>query len=479
MKNLYDFFYCNYLKKKKSIFIKINNKVYSFQNIYKKILQLENCLSQYKIKPGEQLCIISKNSIDHVVLYLLCSKKKLIFVALDPNSKTHVIENIIKKLKINYIFKKKIKFLKVNNFNYKRSTKEKKFRKQNLLNDIFYLTFSSGTTGVPKPIYLSEHKKIIRAQAVIDQYLIKKSDRIIISTPFHHSLAIRLLTLSIIEGLFIVIIDYYNFKTLINKIYNEKITFTILVADQIKHILLNNNNFKYLKFIRCIVSSSSPISPAMKNSFINKINFDFHECYGLSEGAILTSINLKKETSFSKSVGKPISGVNIIIKKIRNSNYGEIFFKSPYLIDAIYDNKIKKIDKNKIYPTGDLGRLDKKGYLHYLGRKNNFIKIKGINVDLNHLRNKILELNFVEKCEIIVMENKYLGTFLILCYTVKNNITLQPHKIKEKIIKFLNTNFTAYYFPRYFLQLKSMPINSIGKINLYKLKKEVEKKISD
>ena len=52
----------------------------------------------------------------------------------------------------------------------------------------------------------------------------------------------------------------------------------------------------------------------------------FHECYGLSEGAILTNLSLKHKIHFG-SVGKKIPGVKIKIKNKKNK-VGEILFKS-------------------------------------------------------------------------------------------------------------------------------------------------------
>ena len=91
------------------------------------------------------------------------------------------------------------------------------------------LSFTSGSTGDPKPIILTEKTKVLRANSNISLYSLNKIKKTLISTPLHHTLAIRILTISIILGTELHIMnDYYTDKFL-KTISRSKIDFTIFI----------------------------------------------------------------------------------------------------------------------------------------------------------------------------------------------------------------------------------------------------------
>ena len=157
------------------------------------------------------------------------------------------------------------------------------------------LSFTSGSTGDPKPIILTEKTKVLRAKSNISLYSLNKIKKTLISTPLHHTLAIRILTISIILGTELHIMnDYYTDKFL-KTISRSKIDFTIFISSQINQIVKKISNIKYLKSLKSIISSSGNLSSKIKKKLCNLFKGKIFECYGLSEAAILTNLDLKKK----------------------------------------------------------------------------------------------------------------------------------------------------------------------------------------
>ena len=199
---IYDYFQNNVLKNPNKTFLKSEKT--SFK--YFEVSNLVNNFEKNKFK-GKFITIIDKNSVFYFVLYILCSKINKTLVTIDHNNNYKVIEKQINEFKLNNIFcnndiKKKLILSNPKlNFisNIKEGGLENNYKKY-LKCRQFLLTFSSGSSSRPKPIILSEDTKILRAKSNINVFKLKNKDSLIISTPLHHTLAIRLMTIGIILG---------------------------------------------------------------------------------------------------------------------------------------------------------------------------------------------------------------------------------------------------------------------------------------
>ena len=240
----------------------------------------------------------------------------------------------------------------------------------------------------------------------------------------------------------------------------------LFVSDQINQLLKNKKLILNLKSLKNLVSSSSTLSLENKKIIIKYFGMKFHECYGLSEGAILTNLSLKHKIHFG-SVGKKIPGVKIKIKNKKNK-VGEILFKSNQMFLGYLNKKgriDKHVDKNGYFNTGDLGFF-KQNHLYYVGRKKNMIKVKGKSIYPEDIENILLKSRFVKDCAVTSIKNKDLEEQLCLLYVLNNNKTTDS-KFKNYCIKSLS----SFHLPRYFLKVNKLPRNNMGKIKGSKLNK--------
>jgi long-chain acyl-CoA synthetase len=490
MKSLYEQFFENYKKNKNKTFINIDNKSYSFDYVFKAIEEYNNFFNKFS---NNKIAIIKSNSCDHVILYLLCSKLSLTFIPIDPTIPTEDIINQINYAKISYVFCSDFFYKKFsqnnnkntkNNFFYFNLDYKKKFNtfksviklKNIKFNNTFLLSYTSGSTGQPKPIAFSERVKILRARSNINLYKVKKNSKTLISTPLHHTLAIRILNISIIQNCEIFIIKNYSVNYLFNKIYKEKIRFTIFVSSQINSIVNNLKKISKLRSLNSIISSSGTLAIENKIKLLEIYKKDIHECYGLSELAIISNLNLKKNKSHLESVGKPIPHVKIKILKNDNTEIGEIICKSKYKFLEYYNKKTltKKNFVNNFFKTGDLGYM-KDGFLYFVGRKKNLIKIQGTSVYPEDIENKLLKSNLVLECAVCGIEDKFKEEKIALLYVKKNKSNYSDWKIKDFCIK----NLAPFQLPRYFISVNDIPKNQLGKIDRLIVKKNAILKINE
>ena len=382
--NIYEFFLKTLKKNPHKIFITNEKQNYTYQ-------QVNNLINNFERNKfnGKFITIINKNSIYHFALYLLCSKLNKILVTLNHETNLEIISNQIKEFKLDNIFcsdqlKKKINqklnknFLSISlndSLLRKKSSSEKK-------NDIFLLTFSSGSSSKPKPIAISEKTKIERAKSNINSFKIKKKDIIIISTPLHHTLAIRLMTIGIILESKIIFMENYNFHNFLKLIKTFKCNFTFFISNQLIEILKNRIKPYVLKSLRCLVSSSASLPIDKKSQLIKIFSKNIYEMYGLSEAAVVSILKINSQKTNLSSVGKPIRNVKLKINYFKNERVGEIEVKSKYIFLGYYiRNRLKRINRKSFFKTGDIGYI-KNGFLYFSGRKKNFVKINGISIQL-------------------------------------------------------------------------------------------------
>jgi acyl-CoA synthetase (AMP-forming)/AMP-acid ligase II len=470
MTKIFDFFYRNYQKNKNNIFLNIDGRKYSYEIIFEKISQYEIFFIKNNIKI---VTLIDNRSINFITLYLTCSKLGISFAPLDHKSMDEDLLNQIYYLNSKIVFcnhkvsarlkklsKIDLQFLNINSkqiFKFRASYSSQKY-------NFFLLSFTSGSTGDPKPIMLSQLTKINRASSNIKIFNIKKNIYSLISTPLHHTLAIRILNISLMNSCKIYICENYSEMELIKIIKNEKINFTIFVSSQINSIVNEIKNVSNLGSLHSIISSSDKLSVDSKKKLLKYFKNPVYECYGLSEAAVVTNLNIRKSSKHINSVGAPIRGVKIKIlnKKKDPTQIGEILCKSQFIFSGYY--KKKKITQDSFaqsyFKTGDLGFI-KNRYLYFVGRNKNMIKVKGVSVYPEDIEKKIIKSKLIKECTVVGLSN--INEEEKLCLVYKKNYSIK--NLETKIKNFCISKLASYHIPRYFISVSELFKNKLGKID--------------
>ena len=469
---IFEYFLINLKKTPNKIFIKSEKISYTYNDINNLFVKFEkiNILGKY-------ITIISNNSVYFFILYLISSKYNKVFVPLDNHLSIQSLNENIKKFNLDNIFcfektLKKLKKIGIKKklINIEKLKEQKKINYKR--NKIFLLTFSSGSTSYPKPIAISEKTKIDRAKSNIKIFNLKSNDRIIISTPLHHTLAIRLMTIGIILGSEISFLENYKLDKFLRMIKKNKSKFTYFVSNQLEEISKNKNNIKYLSSLKCIVSSSSKLPLDTKKKLKNLYKKNIYEIYGLSEAAIVSNLNLRKDRNFIDSVGKSIPGVKIKIKKLKGKkNVGEILIKSKFLcLGYIKKNKLEKLNNQNYFHTGDLGYL-KNNFLYFSGRKKNMIKINGVSIYLEDIENTLMKNKLINDCVARPVDFKdKINPRICLIY--------QGSKTISSLRNYCFKNLSVMQIPSYYLKVKLIPRNKMGKLNTKLVNAMIQRKIN-
>jgi long-chain acyl-CoA synthetase len=335
--------------------------------------------------------------------------------------------------------------------------------------DPYILTMTSGSTGDPKPIILTQRTKLNRAAAAVEMYGVSAADRTLAATPLYHSLAERLVLIPLLTGGTSVLMSRFSAAEWMRVVAEQAVSFTIAVSSQLNQIaaLIQDGNAAQLASLRCIVSSSALLDTVVKQSLVAKLRCEFHECYGASEIAIASNLDAAAARGKLKSVGIAAAGVEIQIlgpddQPVAAGEPGEIVCRTPMLFGGYY----KRLEQTQaamwgeFFRTGDLGRLDEEGFLYFLGRKKEIIITGGINVYPADIEAAVADTGTAQEVAAFSLPDERLGEIVAVALVPKN-----PDEFNLKAVRFHCANHLAdYQQPRKWFILDALPKNPMGKV---------------
>jgi len=346
----------------------------------------------------------------------------------------------------------------------------------------FIITLSSGSTGAPKPIVLSQACKCLRADQAAESYAVDENDTVLCASPFYHSLGQRLVFLPLLQGASLVLLEHFSLTAWIAAVRHQHVTFTIAVASHLQalqHTLLSNNSG--LDSLRCLVSSSALLSYPLKKRLIDELGCQFHEMYGATEVATATDLTPQEASIKPGSVGRALPQVQLQIldekcNPLPAGETGEIAVRSPHSFNR-YDGLPEQTDEafcRGYFLTGDLGYLDRDGYLFFVSRKKDIIITGGINVVPADIENEIRQHPDIFDCCVIARADDYLGE-AVHAVCVARESARAVDSLQTTLQLFLNQRLAGFQQPRSYTFLHKIPLTGSGKPDKESLRRELSK----
>lgn len=497
MKRLADLFYETAALYPEKTAIWCENETITYKNLANLVSQYSNFLLKNGIAYREHIGMPMNNSITSVALIMAAANLGVGLVPISPTLPPSAIKTAFASANVKHLIARRAFFeqceksggLPIEGANIcidgvygdtqTLLDAEKMSTERPICNEItgdetLIITMTSGSTGVPKPICLTQNNKYNRAIAHISLYGITKDDRILAATPLYHSLAERLVIIPLLIGGTSVLLQRFTPQLWLNCVKEQLVTFTIAVSAQLNQIasFLSNPVELEITSLRCVVSSSALLEPQIKNELIEKLHCDFHEMYGTSEVSTVTSINFKEAMNKKQSVGRPLPEADVLIlrdngKQAAVGEIGEIACKTTLMCNGYYGLKdtFTSALHNGYFKTGDLGYLDEDGYLFFAGRKKELIITGGINVYPLDVEKCVLELPEVSECAAFAYPDDRLGEVVALAIVMKEGKELNKRTVQVHCAR----NLADFQQPHKIYFLDELPKNSMGKIVKSKL----------
>lgn len=315
--------------------------------------------------------------------------------------------------------------------------------------DIATILYTSGTTGHSKAVMLTHKNLISNAYATMKIVSVNENDRMLSILPLSHTYECTLgLVLPMIRGAAVYYLDkpptaavlipamkkveptvMLSVPLVIDKIYRMKILPEFKKNFFLKNLYsvapirkkLNGVAGKKLKEtfggkLKMFCIGGAALAPDVEK-FLREAKFPYAIGYGLTETSPLVTGTDQTKTRF-KSAGKTLPGVEIKIDQTGGNGEGEIMVKGPNVMKGYYKDPeaTKEVLNDDWFKTGDLGSIDKEGYLFIKGRsKNVIIGPNGKNIYPEQVESVVNELDYVLE-SLVYDSNKSLVARVYLNY---------------------------------------------------------------
>ncbi|UCH98254.1 MAG: AMP-binding protein [Candidatus Aminicenantes bacterium] len=410
--------------------LNIENSYYFFVCDFALILMGATTVLHSKNDPVEQL----KNRIDLFHIDYLISRENV----------PAVPEDICPVIELNQLFD--------------TGAARVEIKKRLLENRDFSIVFSSGTSGIPKGLSVSEHGSIESGKLFFNWMNFSNTDKFLIYLPLASYQQRFLMWSCLIKNVDIVLVDD---KTLFKGLETFKPTILIAppnfyfnlyrintgsaIKQFIRELLPYNKKSKLLKFIarsytyrplykalggktRYLITGMAPVDIKILEHF-EKGYLDIYQIYGQTEIGMIACNKLGANKL--GTVGRPIIKIHLADDDeiITNSNFPTI--------KAYYLENVKRVELGKQIPTGDVGNIDQDGYLSIKGRKNETIILKsGVKINPALIENRIKSKVNIDEVIIFKSDGSHMKTDLNVTILAKSPgvDNIEMNKIKGVIL---------------------------------------------
>ncbi len=342
--------------------------------------------------------------------------------------------------------------------------------------DVAYLQYTGGTTGIAKGATLT-HRNIVANALQCDAWLqpaLRKGPPgqfiCVTALPLYHIFALTACFFLSLRngGLCILIPNPRDLKSLIRDVSKYKIS-CFPAVNTLYNALLHHPDFGKIDVsrLRAANSGGMAVTRAVAELWFKKTGTPIIEGYGLSETSPVLTCNRADNTEYTGTIGLPFPSTDIAIKDEAGNDLplgqaGEICARGPQVMAGYWnrpDETAKVMTKDGFFRTGDIGVMDEKGRVKIVDRKKDMILVSGFNVYPNEVEDVVAHHPGVLECAVVGVPDEHSGEVVKL-FVVKKD----PALTEEALRKYCAEQLAGYKRPKYIEFRTELPKTNVGKI---------------
>ena len=310
---------------------------------------------------------------------------------------------------------------------------------------------TSGTTGMLKPIFCKASHLLFDGIHILRTMKIKPTDRHLSLIPLGHSYGLGNLVMPLLlQGSSIVCISHFVPHQITSLI--RKYQVTVLPSVPAIYKLMNQlEPLTKLPSLRLAISAGAPLSAEIATTFYQRYGVMIHNFYGSSETGGICYDRTGKASLTGRSVGKPLFGVTVQVKKNRH-----VIVRSRAVASG------QSSGSHTSFQLADLGEWNRYGELRLIGRAGTIANIGGKKVHPSEVENFLRKLKGISDCWVTVSQDQRGSDYLAAA--------IESSKKQFEIESELAQMLPAWKFPKRYFIRPSLPRTQRGKLNIPLLK---------
>ncbi|KIQ96146.1 long-chain fatty acid--CoA ligase [Lysobacter sp. A03] len=347
--------------------------------------------------------------------------------------------------------------------------------------DIAFLQYTGGTTGVAKGAMLTHRNMVAnmqQASAWVGTNVTLGQEIIITALPLYHIFALTANGLVFMKfgGLNHMITNPRDMPGFVKEL--KKVPFTAITGvNTLFNGLLNTPGFDEVDFskLRLTLGGGMAVQRSVAERWKKTTGCTLIEAYGLTETAPAACINPMDLAEYNGAIGLPIPSTDACIQDedgnlLPVGEVGELCLKGPQVMKGYWQlpkETAEVMDADGWLHTGDIARMDENGFFYVVDRKKDMILVSGFNVYPNEVEDVIAMMPGVLEVAAIGMDDEHSGEVVKVVVVKKD-----PSLTAEQVTAFARENLTGYKRPKVVEFRSELPKSNVGKILRRELRDE-------
>lgn len=483
-------------------------KRYSFSQVSDRVNRLANALLNLGVQKGDRVAVMQVNCNQYLDIYYAAAKIGAIFVPLNFRAKAKELRHMINHCEASVLFLGDRYIDLVNSIradspllkhlvaleskhdgllfydDLLASSSAEEMTTEVEDDDTTMLMYTAGTTGLPKGVPMSHtsFSSYILANVIPADPDVTETN--LLTVPLYHVAGAQTMVAATYGGRTLAMMKQFEVKEWMETVQREKVNRAMLVPTMLKRVIDDPDFDKYdLSSLKVITygAASMPFE-VIKKAIDVFPGVMFINAFGQTETAstitalgpedhIITGTEKEREKKLKRlasSIGRPMDDVQVRVvdeegKDVAVGEVGEIIAKGPRVMSGYWKDPEKTaqaLTKDGWLRTGDMGYMDKDGYLYLAARADDLIIRAGENISPEEIENVLYSHPAVEEAAVIGVPDPEWGQQPKAIVVLKKGKTATA----EELMEFCRSDLASFKRPRAVTFVDELPRTSTGKV---------------
>ncbi|KTD62092.1 non-ribosomal peptide synthetase [Legionella spiritensis] len=360
-------------------------------------------------------------------------------------------------------------------------------------NNLAYIIFTSGTTGKPKGIMI-EHRSVLNyVEWMANALSLNASDRFMQFANYGFDASVWEIFVPLLTGARLFIPgekELQDFRSLVAWMKIKDITIAQFVPSLFP-VFLEIKEFSNLVNLRYLCAGGEKLSYDAVKSILKKLDLEIINLYGPTEVTIDATYKRINRDNFLEldhiPIGKPLANYQVIILDqyhqlcppgvpgelcVSGLGLARGYYRQEQLTNNVFISNPYSGNTTgsgtRLYKTGDLASWSADGDIYYSGREDSQVKLRGYRIELDEIKERILEIRQIRQAEVLCMDkpDQSLVAFCsVRAYGAEDGLSTET-----LVQQHLATSLPSYMIPTKVIEIEHFPLNANDKIDYTKLK---------
>jgi long-chain acyl-CoA synthetase len=350
------------------------------------------------------------------------------------------------------------------------------------------IIYTSGTTGRPKGVRrrpptpaqaAAGLRQTARAMGLSGVLLEQKPERIVsvVTGPMYHSAPNAYGAFCIRAGATVILQPRFEPEELLQMIERERVTHMHMVPTMFVRLLKLPEDVRRqydVSSLKFVVHAAAPCPMDVKKQMIDWWGPVINEYYGATETGAVVFCTSQQWLDHPGTVGRAQPDVKLVItddngKEVPTGEPGDVYARLTTGSDFTYhgdDEKRRKAERDGLISVGDIGYVDKDGFLFLCDRRNHMVISGGVNIYPAEIEGEILQMTGVADCAVFGIPDTDFGEALCAIVQQQPGASVTADDVKA----FLRERLARYKVPKVVEFRSELPREDSGKIFKRKLR---------